>query len=156
MKQQKLLLPVILFIIIPNLFWSHKLQAQSAETKQKVYLLGHAHMDPVYRWRWNEIENREIYKTFSDVLGMLDKYPDLQFSQSYLLYYESIQKKFPVLFEKVKKAIEGKSLTVDYAEVEWVAKDKVAVDDEISDKIDKLVEKLEEHDDVNSVYTNVK
>ncbi len=75
------------------------------ENKQKVYILGHAHMDPVYRWRWNEIENREIYKTFSDVLTMLDKNPELQFTQSYLLYYETIQKQFPALFKQVKKSI---------------------------------------------------
>ncbi len=37
----------------------------------KVKVIGHAHMDVVYRWRWNEIEKREIYKTFSDILKVL-------------------------------------------------------------------------------------
>ena len=58
-------------------------------------------------------------------------------------------------FEKVKKEIEEKNITVDYAEVEWVAKDKVDVDDDVAEKIEKLVERLEEHDDVSSVFTNI-
>ncbi|MDX1286210.1 MAG: hypothetical protein R3182_14420, partial [Draconibacterium sp.] len=90
--------------------------------KQKVQILGHAHMDPVYRWRWNEIENREIYKTFSDVLNVLEKYPDLQFAQSYLLYYETIQKKFPNLFVEVKQSIKDKRWSVTGGQ--WVEPDE--------------------------------
>ena len=41
---------------------------------KKVKVIGHAHMDVVYRWRWNEIEEREMYKTFSDILKVLDEY----------------------------------------------------------------------------------
>jgi alpha-mannosidase len=72
---------------------------------QKVMVIGHAHMDPVYRWRWNEIERREVYKTFSDVLNVMDEYPEVRFAQSSLLYYLTIQKKFPKLFDKVKQSI---------------------------------------------------
>jgi len=58
-------------------------------------------------------------------------------------------------FEKVKKAIEQKDIKPEYAAIEWVAKDAQAVDAETKEKIDRLVELLEEHDDVNGVYTNV-
>ena len=57
---------------------------------QQVKVIGHAHMDPVYRWRWNEIERREVYKTFTDVLKVLDDYPGVQFAQSSLLYYSTL------------------------------------------------------------------
>lgn len=73
---------------------------------QKVQLVGHAHMDPVYRWRWNEMVNREISKTFTDVLAMMDKYPDLSFAQSYLLFYDVIQQNDPELFEQVKQSMQ--------------------------------------------------
>ncbi|MFH0814963.1 MAG: YebC/PmpR family DNA-binding transcriptional regulator [Candidatus Falkowbacteria bacterium] len=58
-------------------------------------------------------------------------------------------------FEKVKKFVEQKELAVDYAEMDWVAKDKVEKDEETNAKIEKLVDMLEEHDDVNGVYTNL-
>ncbi|HUX59340.1 MAG TPA: glycosyl hydrolase-related protein [Bacteroidales bacterium] len=89
---------------------------------QKVKVIGHAHMDPVYRWRWNEIETREIYKTFSDVLNTLDKYPELHFAQSYLLYYSTIQKRFPALFEEVKHSINNKRWSVVGGQ--WVEPDE--------------------------------
>src|SRR6056297_1644948 len=58
-------------------------------------------------------------------------------------------------FEKVKKYLEEKNLKTDYAEIEWLAKEKQTVDEEVLEKIDKIVDRLEEHDDVNNVYTNL-
>lgn len=40
-------------------------QSSSKTAKpQKIKAVGHAHIDPVYCWRWNEIERRELNKTF--------------------------------------------------------------------------------------------
>ncbi|NQT49437.1 YebC/PmpR family DNA-binding transcriptional regulator [Candidatus Kuenenbacteria bacterium] len=58
-------------------------------------------------------------------------------------------------FEKVRKNLENKNTKIEYAEMEWVAKDKQEIDESIAEKIDRIVEWLEEHDDVNSVYTNI-
>jgi alpha-mannosidase len=100
------------------------LNCQSQEKSQPtvVKVTGHAHMDPVYRWRWNEMENRETYKTFSDVLNELDTFPDLHFAQSYLLYYETVQNRFPELFERVKKNIADKRWSVVGGQ--WVETDE--------------------------------
>jgi len=84
----------------------HGQEPPSENQEKTVYVMGHAHMDPVYRWRWNEIINRELDKTFTDVLGALEEYPDLHFVQSYLLYYETIQKHFPELFASINRSIE--------------------------------------------------
>lgn len=73
--------------------------------KQKVHVIGHAHMDAVYRWRWNEIRDREISNTFAGVLNALDKYPELHFAQSAMLYYYETQRNFPELFERIKQSI---------------------------------------------------
>ena len=58
-------------------------------------------------------------------------------------------------FEKVKKQLEAKGVKVEFAEMAWVAKEKLKIDDAARQKIDALVEALEDHDDVNGVYTNV-
>ncbi|MCG6186019.1 alpha-mannosidase [Maribellus maritimus] len=109
---------ILIFLIFPFK------QSQSQEKRQPtdVKVIGHAHMDPVYRWRWNEIENREISKTFSDVLKELDTYPELQFAQSYMLYYETVQNRFPKLFEKVKQRISDKRWSVVGGQ--WVETDE--------------------------------
>lgn len=121
MSKMKHLQLILITILLFSLSASG--QSESAKTtNQKLYVIGHAHMDPVYRWRWNEIENREIYKTFSDVLDVLNKYPDLQFAQSYLLYYETLQKHFPELFDDVKQSIKDKRWSVVGGQ--WVETDE--------------------------------
>jgi YebC/PmpR family DNA-binding regulatory protein len=58
-------------------------------------------------------------------------------------------------FEKVKKELEIKNIQPEEAQIEWVAKDKVTAEEEIQNRIDRIVDLLEEHDDVNSVFTNL-
>jgi YebC/PmpR family DNA-binding regulatory protein len=59
-------------------------------------------------------------------------------------------------FEKVKKFLEEKKIIPEYAEVEWVAKDQVEIDDEAREKVLSLIDLLEENEDVNAVYSNLK
>ena len=56
-------------------------------------------------------------------------------------------------------AIEGVkklNIKIDDSEIEWVAKTSLEVSSEIEEKVFNLLEKLEEHDDVQNVYTNLK
>ncbi len=57
--------------------------------------------------------------------------------------------------EAVKQAIIKIGLTVESAEVEWVANNTVALDKEQAEKAYEFLQELEEHDDVQHVYTNV-
>ncbi len=109
---------LVLLLIIPFLNGYSQVDSITME----VEVTGHAHMDPVYRWRWNEIENREIYKTFSDVLDVLDTFPDLHFAQSYMLYYETVQNRFPTLYKRVKESISNKRWSVVGGQ--WVETDE--------------------------------
>ena len=124
MIQGMFLIFTALMFLFPN-----NSQAQSdQQERQRLQVIGHAHMDPVYRWRWNEIQNREIDKTFSDVLAVLDSYPELHFAQSYLLYYETIQKHFPELFAEVKQSIKDKRWSVVGGQ--WVEPDETLISGE--------------------------
>ena len=112
-----------IFLAISVLAINLKGQESPAANQEKIiYVMGHAHMDPVYRWRWNEIINRELNKTFTDVLAVLDEYPDLHFVQSYLLYYETIQKHFPELFARINLSIEQNRWSVVGGQ--WVEADE--------------------------------
>jgi alpha-mannosidase len=77
-----------------------------------LYVVGNAHIDLAYRWRWNETTNRVAPETFSGVLAMLQEYPDLTYSQSQLALYEAIENTHPILFQQIKQAIQKKQWSV--------------------------------------------
>jgi len=57
-------------------------------------------------------------------------------------------------FEKVRKALEEKSYKIENASLQFVAKDLIAIDEKGAADVIKLLEAIEEHDDVQNVYTN--
>ncbi|HEX5417188.1 MAG TPA: YebC/PmpR family DNA-binding transcriptional regulator [Chloroflexota bacterium] len=61
----------------------------------------------------------------------------------------------PSSFEKVRKALESLDVPITSAESTLVPKTTVATDDETAIKVLRLVERLEELDDVAKVYTNL-
>ncbi|HCC36570.1 MAG TPA: YebC/PmpR family DNA-binding transcriptional regulator [Treponema sp.] len=61
----------------------------------------------------------------------------------------------PEDFEAVLNALETKSFETTSAEISMVAETDVTLDNEATAKILKLIDKLEENDDVQNVYTNI-
>ena len=77
--------------------------------KQSIcFMVGHAHIDAA--WLWTVSETVEVCRsTFSSVLQVMKKYPHFCFSQSSAQYYEWIEKRYPEIFEQIKKRVkEGK------------------------------------------------
>ncbi len=57
-------------------------------------------------------------------------------------------------FEKVRKALIEKNIEIENASLQWIAKNNVEVSGETAEKLLKLIESLEDNDDVQNVYTN--
>ena len=57
-------------------------------------------------------------------------------------------------FETVRKALAEKNLTIDNASLQWVAKNNITVTGEDAEKVMKLIEALEDSDDVQNVFSN--
>ncbi|MBD3247823.1 YebC/PmpR family DNA-binding transcriptional regulator [Candidatus Falkowbacteria bacterium] len=57
--------------------------------------------------------------------------------------------------DKMKKYLDGKEVSTESADIEYVAKNQQEVSDEEKEKIEKFIEDLEESDDVSDHYTNV-
>ncbi|MBN1301448.1 MAG: YebC/PmpR family DNA-binding transcriptional regulator [Melioribacteraceae bacterium] len=57
-------------------------------------------------------------------------------------------------FEPVRKKLLEAGLDIESANLEWIAKNTIKVEDEIAEKVMKLIEALEDSDDVQNVYTN--
>jgi YebC/PmpR family DNA-binding regulatory protein len=57
--------------------------------------------------------------------------------------------------QTVKDFLEGKGLKIESAEIEYVAKEKVANPADDKQKIEKFMEELDDNEDVNDYYTNL-
>ncbi len=60
----------------------------------------------------------------------------------------------PENFEAVKKAIDAKKIKVESAEIQMIAENTVKVEGKDAENVIKLMEALEEHDDVQKVHAN--
>ena len=54
----------------------------------------------------------------------------------------------------IKKALEAKNIKVESADISWLPKTNIDLDETAGRKILKLMDALEEHDDVQNVYSN--
>jgi YebC/PmpR family DNA-binding regulatory protein len=75
---------------------------------------------------------------------------DIEWQEGTLYLYTKAEE-----LEKTKKTLEEKGLKIETAALEWVANESVAVDDETREKFQKFFEALDEHDDVQNVFTNI-
>ena len=57
-------------------------------------------------------------------------------------------------FESVRKALADKNLSMENASLQWIAKNTVTISGENAEKMMKLIEGLEDCDDVQNVYSN--
>jgi transcriptional/translational regulatory protein YebC/TACO1 len=60
----------------------------------------------------------------------------------------------PEAFEQVKKAIEGKHILIEHAELQMIPENTIKVDGKDAENLLKLIEGLEDHDDIQHVYAN--
>ncbi len=63
-------------------------------------------------------------------------------------------KTLPQDYEKVKRALEEKSVKIDSSEITMIPKSTIKIVDEKAKQVLSLVDALEEHDDVQNVYAN--
>lgn len=73
--------------------------------KKKVHLIGNAHLDPVWLWRWQEGYS-EAKATFRSALDRMKEYPHFKFTSACSIYYKWIEETDPEMFEEIKSRIE--------------------------------------------------
>lgn len=73
--------------------------------KNKVFLIGSAHLDPVWLWRKTE-GFAEIKSTFRSALDRMNEFPGYVFTASSASYYKWIEQSEPEMFEEIKRRIE--------------------------------------------------
>jgi alpha-mannosidase len=71
------------------------------------HLIGHAHIDLAWLWRWEETVHDIATHTFLGTLAQMDKSPGLTFAQSQAAVYEAIEKNYPAIFPRIKEKVKG-------------------------------------------------
>jgi alpha-mannosidase len=69
------------------------------------HLIGHAHIDLSWLWRWEETVADIARATFQGTLAQMDKMPGLTFAQSQAALYEAVEKDQPDLFAAIARKI---------------------------------------------------
>ncbi|MCF8261611.1 MAG: YebC/PmpR family DNA-binding transcriptional regulator [Melioribacteraceae bacterium] len=74
---------------------------------------------------------------------------DLQFEDDFFEITSEVEN-----FENVRKAIADADLKIENASLQWIAKNTIGISGEDAEKLEKLIDALEDNDDVQNVYTN--
>lgn len=72
--------------------------------QRKVHMIGNAHIDPVWQWRWQE-GFAEIKATFQSALDRIKEFSDFKFTSACASYYKWIEENEPKMFEEIKTQI---------------------------------------------------
>lgn len=82
-------------------------------SKEKMlYMIGNAHIDPVWMWQWQE-GYQEVKATFQSVLDRMKEYDDFIFTGSSAAYYAWVEENEPAMFEEIRQRVkEGRWVIV--------------------------------------------
>lgn len=66
----------------------------------KIHLIGNAHLDPVWLWRWQEGFS-EILATYRSALDRMKEFPNYKFTSACAVYYQWIEKVDKEMFDEI-------------------------------------------------------
>ena len=69
-----------------------------------VYLTGHCHIDIAWLWEVRETV-RKTARTMANNLELMDRYPDMVFTQSQAILYDFLKTHYPEIYERIKAKI---------------------------------------------------
>ncbi len=99
----------------------------------------------VFRFAQNELDMEELELELIDFgLDEIDE------NEGEIFVYTAFED-----FGKMQKALEDKNIEIINADFQWFPTTTVELNEEQEEEINKLIEKFEEDDDVNQVFTNL-
>jgi alpha-mannosidase len=111
MNREKWLLPLLAVLLVAaGSSAGQEAKKRPTETLRNpreytAHLVGHAHIDLSWLWRWEETVNDVAVQTFKGTLAQMAKMPGLTFAQSQAALYEAIEKNYPALFEEIRARV---------------------------------------------------
>lgn len=71
-----------------------------------VYMIGNAHLDPVWLWRWQDGFS-EILATYRSALDRLYEFPETKFTSACAVYYQWIEKIDSAMFSEIQEMVKA-------------------------------------------------
>lgn len=103
-------------------------QTQENPKDYTAYVVGYAHMDMAWLWRWEESIHDVMYNTFRNQIRLMDANPDYTFSQDQAVVLDSMEHYYPDIFKQLQqKARTGNFIP---ATSSWVQMDENLSDGE--------------------------
>ncbi|MEG9492623.1 MULTISPECIES: alpha-mannosidase [Microbacterium] len=88
------------------------LAAPAVTSAHRVTAVGHAHIDSAWLWPVRETV-RKCARTFSNVLALMERYPDFVFAASSAQQYAWMEQHYPELFDRIRDRVrEGRWIPV--------------------------------------------
>jgi alpha-mannosidase len=78
--------------------------AQAMGESKTLFMIGNAHIDPVWLWQWYE-GMQEIKATFRSALDRLNEYEDFVFTASSAAFYAWIEENEPEMFSEIQTRV---------------------------------------------------
>ena len=83
-----------------------------ASPQRTLFLIGHAHIDPVWLWPWQE-GYQEARATFASAIARMEEYPDFVFTCDQVVLLSWVEESDPDLFERIRERVaEGRWVNV--------------------------------------------
>jgi alpha-mannosidase len=73
-------------------------------TDRVLYMIGNAHIDPVWLWQWPE-GYQEVRATFQSAVDRLEEYPEFVFTCDSVVFFQWVEETDPELFEAIRARI---------------------------------------------------
>ena len=116
------------------LCWAGGIRAQAPEPPAPnpkdytAHVVGYAHMDMAWLWRWEESIHDIMYNTFTHQIRLMDMNPDYTFAQDQAVVLDSMEHFYPDVF----KGLQEKARTGNFipATSGWVQMDENVIDGE--------------------------
>jgi alpha-mannosidase len=103
-------------------------QAPAQPKDYTAHVVGYAHMDMAWLWRWEESIHDIMYNTFRNQLELMDQFPDYTYAQDQAVVLDMMEHYYPDIFKGiVQKARTGNFIPVSSS---WVQMDENMPDGE--------------------------
>src|SRR5665811_2301621 len=96
---QKSLLLVLIFTCVLQIA---RAQAPENPKDYTSHVVGYAHMDMAWLWRWEESIHDVMYNTFTNQIRLMDQNPEYTFAQDQAVVLDSMEHFYPDVFKALQ------------------------------------------------------
>lgn len=73
------------------------------------HVVGYAHIDMAWLWRWEESVHDIMYHTFLNQLHLMDADPDYTFAQDQAIVYDMVERFYPDIYKAIAEKVKTKN-----------------------------------------------